>query len=83
MDLPEGSPVWKIYHWLLIEGDKVTKLTFKSMERGEVEKREFAEGKLEFTSSKAVYNGSQFVKSDPTDPIKKLISAYLSELDKA
>lgn len=82
-DLPPGAPVGSVYHWLLIQGTRVTKLTFLSMERGEVEKREFAEGKLEFTSNEAKFNNSVFRKFEPTENLKAVISNFIFSLDKA
>lgn len=82
-DLPAGAPVGSVYHWLLIQGTKVTKLTFKSMEKGEVERREFAEGKLEFTPVQATFNNTTFTKFEPNENLKSVISNFLSGLDKA
>lgn len=81
-DLTSDAPVGKVYHWLLIQGTRVTKLTFKSMERGEVEKREFAEGKLEFTETQAIFNNLTFTKFEPPENLKSVISNFISQQDK-
>jgi hypothetical protein len=62
LDQSESAPLSSIYKWLVIENNKVTKFTFKSMDKKEKEFREFEEGKLEFDDLSALltFNNSQY-----------------------
>ncbi|RZL49498.1 MULTISPECIES: hypothetical protein [Pedobacter] len=65
-DLPEGTDISQVYHWLYL--DKITssmvKLWFRSMDSSaEIEERYFEQGYLKFSNTEATfiekYNSSQ------------------------
>jgi hypothetical protein len=51
LDLPPDSPKGRVYHWLWLDGDAPTALTFRAMEREPLQYRLFAEGELWFDDS--------------------------------
>jgi hypothetical protein len=60
-DLSPEADVSDVYSWLLVIGEKVTKLTFKSMRKESKEFREFEEGKLEFDDlALLTFQGTKF-----------------------
>lgn len=89
LDLPEGSDISQIYHWLYF--DKLTssmvKLWFRSMDSSaEIEERFFEQGYLKFSELEATfiekYNSSQHKllnksKQQASDEIQILIQDYL------
>jgi len=79
-DQPEGMPLSSIYKWLVIQNNKVTKFTFKSMDKKEKEFREFEEGKLEFDNVSALlsFNGSQYRLNKETLVTQDILKAIQS-----
>jgi RimJ/RimL family protein N-acetyltransferase len=55
LGLPSGSPPSEVYQWLAASRGKIWPLDFKSMERGEVERREFVEGSLRFDKTQGQF----------------------------
>lgn len=62
LDQPENAPLSSIYKWLVVQNNKVTSFTFKSMSKNEKEYREFEEGKLVFDDVSALltFQGNQY-----------------------
>jgi len=91
LDLPDGSDISQIYHWLYF--DKLThsmvKLWFRSLDSSaEIEERFFEQGYLKFSESEATfiekYNSSQHKlinrsKQPVDDQVDKLVLAYLKQ----
>ena len=55
LGLPAGSPPSEVYQWLAASRGKIWPLDFKFMERGEVERREFVEGTLQFDKTQGLF----------------------------
>jgi RimJ/RimL family protein N-acetyltransferase len=74
LGLPVGSPPSEVYQWLAACRGKIWPLDFKSMERGEVERREFVEGSLRFdkTQGRFTFLGQTF-SLEPQAPSETLL----------
>lgn len=83
LGLAADAPPSEVYQWLVIRGDKVWPLDFKSMLRGEREQREFLEGSLSFTEThgqlKLLGHHFELMAQPPTPGSIQAIRAYLTQ----
>ena len=81
LGLPSGSPPSEVYQWLAASRGKIWPLDFKSMERGEVERREFVEGSLSFDKTQGQFSflGQAFSLEHraPSDSLQQNITEFL------
>lgn len=83
LGLAADAPPSEVYQWLVLRGDKVLPLDFKSMLRGETEQREFLEGSLSFNKTQGELKllGHVFALTvqEASDHSQQLILAYLKQ----
>lgn len=80
LDQLENAPLSSIYKWLVIQNNKVSSFTFKSMSKNEKEYREFEEGKLEFDDVSALltFKNNQYRLKKGLQVSQETLNAILS-----
>lgn len=83
LDKPAGSPPEEVYQWLALSRGKIWPLDFKSMERGEIERREFLEGSLSFSKTQGLFtllgHSFELVPREASGELKECIRDYLTQ----
>lgn len=83
LGLAADAPPAEVYQWLVIRGNKALPLDFKSMLRGETERREFLEGSLSFNQTqgelKLLGHMFELTVKEASASSQQVIQAYLTQ----